>query len=638
MSYTPLANEVVISGLDIGSGGQTWAGETVIIPLNDVSDPSQFYVKSATDGSLIKVDPATAAQLYATSIAINDLNSLYGPGQAYSIPSADWAPIANYAQTSFEGESLLSYIEDFVSQLPTLIPEAIGLAIPDIDVLSAAGIAETLTSTYLTAATNNANNVEFALADSLVNSASTLLSTSFYNYNNYIYDYTAHPGSGIAVNVDQPVDYSAIYDTLYNTLVSIDTGEAASSAISRLANGSLWNDLVGVAETALGLIPGQVGELIGDVAGAAGLFQAIAGSPNVNQFATNLQALITAAENTALSSFPLSSTAIANDETELANSIAETQGEVLGTTPSTETPTPTFVIVSSPTVSESAAKLTFTIDETGALSQNLTVYVSTIQNWDGSGVYNTSTPGSNVSTNYYYDGLNTIPITFAATSASSSSQQISIAINPVGLTSGSETFGFEVQQANSNGQLYTVTSTPFTIENQPSTTAGPTISSITSSPSSGSVVTAGHSVTFTVTFSAPVTVNLAGGLPLLTLNDNEAASYTGGSGTNALTFVYNVSPGDQASDLQVTGLTIPNGSGIANLAGTAAVTTGATENTGLQINTAAPTVTITTTGGLVAEAAQTISGTVDVADAGTTVTVYDGANNIGTATVASNGT
>ncbi|MFZ1963651.1 MAG: hypothetical protein WAU78_09350, partial [Roseiarcus sp.] len=305
----------------------------------------------------------------------------------------------------------------------------------------------------------------------------------------------------------------------------------------------------------------------------------------------------------------------------------------------TVTPTPKFSIVSSPTVAESAGKLTFTIDETGALSQNLTVYVSTVQNWNGSGVYNTSTPGSHVSTNYYYDGLPSVPITFAATSASSSSQQISIAINPVGLTSGSETFGFEVQELNSSGGLDPdpAASTPFTIVNQPSTTTAPTISSITSSPSSGGVVTAGHSVTFIVTFSAPVTVNMAGGPPLLTLNDNETASYTGGSGTNALTFVYNVNPGDQAGDLQVTGLTIPNGSAIANLAGTAAVTTGATENAGIQINTTAPTVRITTTGGLVGSFAQTISGTVDVADAGTKVTVFDGANAIGTATVASNG-
>jgi hypothetical protein len=299
---------------------------------------------------------------------------------------------------------------------------------------------------------------------------------------------------------------------------------------------------------------------------------------------------------------------------------------------------PSFSIISSPTISENAGRITFTIDETSALSQNLTIYVSTLQNWDGSGIYNTSTPGSHVSTNYYYDGLNTTPITFTATSATSSSQSISVAINPLGLTSGSETFGFEVEEMNSNGALYEVAEVPFTIVNQNSTTSAPTISSVTSSVSGGSVLNAGRSVTFSVTFSAPVTVNQAGGPPFLTLNDNESASYTGGSGTNTLTFLYNVSPGDHTSDLQVTGLTVPNGSRIADLTNDAAVTTGATENTGIQINTAAPTVVITTTGGLTAEATQTISGTVDVADAGTTVTVFDGANNIGSAVVAGNGT
>ena len=51
----------------------------------------------------------------------------------------------------------------------------------------------------------------------------------------------------------------------------------------------------------------------------------------------------------------------------------------------------------------------------------------------------------------------------------------------------------------------------------------------------------------------------------------------------------------------------------------------------------APTVAITSTGGTVTSAAQTISGTVDVADAGTTVKVLEGTTQIGSATVGSNG-
>jgi uncharacterized protein (TIGR01370 family) len=51
----------------------------------------------------------------------------------------------------------------------------------------------------------------------------------------------------------------------------------------------------------------------------------------------------------------------------------------------------------------------------------------------------------------------------------------------------------------------------------------------------------------------------------------------------------------------------------------------------------APTVTITSAGGATTSAAHTVSGTVDVADAGSTVTILDGATKIGTATVDSTG-
>ena len=51
----------------------------------------------------------------------------------------------------------------------------------------------------------------------------------------------------------------------------------------------------------------------------------------------------------------------------------------------------------------------------------------------------------------------------------------------------------------------------------------------------------------------------------------------------------------------------------------------------------APTVAITSTGGTVSSASQTVAGTVDVADAGSTVTVLDGTTSIGTAVVATNG-
>ncbi|MGY4291850.1 hypothetical protein ACVWXO_011116 [Bradyrhizobium sp. LM2.7] len=51
------------------------------------------------------------------------------------------------------------------------------------------------------------------------------------------------------------------------------------------------------------------------------------------------------------------------------------------------------------------------------------------------------------------------------------------------------------------------------------------------------------------------------------------------------------------------------------------------------LDTAAPTVAITSTGGPVNQASQTITGTVDVADAGASVTILDGTTAIGTAIV-----
>jgi len=51
----------------------------------------------------------------------------------------------------------------------------------------------------------------------------------------------------------------------------------------------------------------------------------------------------------------------------------------------------------------------------------------------------------------------------------------------------------------------------------------------------------------------------------------------------------------------------------------------------------APTVAITSAGGTMTQAAQTITGTVDVADAGSTVNLLDGTTQVGTATVGSTG-
>ena len=55
------------------------------------------------------------------------------------------------------------------------------------------------------------------------------------------------------------------------------------------------------------------------------------------------------------------------------------------------------------------------------------------------------------------------------------------------------------------------------------------------------------------------------------------------------------------------------------------------------LDTTAPVVAITSAGGPTNQASQTITGTVDVADAGATVTILDGTTAVGTAIVQSNG-
>ena len=70
--------------------------------------------------------------------------------------------------------------------------------------------------------------------------------------------------------------------------------------------------------------------------------------------------------------------------------------------------------------------------------------------------------------------------------------------------------------------------------------------------------------------SEAVTVNTSGGTPTLTLNDGGVATYTGGSGTTALTFSYTVGAGQNTSSLAATavnlnGATVTNANGNANL-------------------------------------------------------------------------
>nr|AWM05856.1 hypothetical protein CIT39_04905 [Bradyrhizobium symbiodeficiens] len=123
-------------------------------------------------------------------------------------------------------------------------------------------------------------------------------------------------------------------------------------------------------------------------------------------------------------------------------------------------------------------------------------------------------------------------------------------------------------------------------------TTAPTVASVAAS---GSGITAGSGklstgnvVTLAVKLSEAVTV--AGGTPTLTLNDGGTATYTGGSGTNTLTFSHTVGAGQKASDLAVTAVNL-NSATVKDGAGNAANLVGAVVNPSgtLQVNATTPT-------------------------------------------------
>ncbi|WP_342728771.1 NF038122 family metalloprotease [Bradyrhizobium sp. B097] len=108
---------------------------------------------------------------------------------------------------------------------------------------------------------------------------------------------------------------------------------------------------------------------------------------------------------------------------------------------------------------------------------------------------------------------------------------------------------------------------------------------------------AGHAVTFTLNMSDAVTVDISAGTPTLLLNDGGVATYTGGSGSDALTFSYTVAAGDNTADLAVSGFLL-HGASLTDSYGHHASLVCAVTNPGgiLQIDTTAPeTSGVTTT-------------------------------------------
>ncbi len=123
-------------------------------------------------------------------------------------------------------------------------------------------------------------------------------------------------------------------------------------------------------------------------------------------------------------------------------------------------------------------------------------------------------------------------------------------------------------------------------------TTAPTITNITSADANGAYNDTDF-LTINVVFSE--IVNVAGGVPTLTLNAPGIATYTGGTGTNTLSFQYTIQSGDNNGDLNVnsvnlSGATIKDGSlNVANLALPSG--NNLADNKDLVVDTTAPVIT-----------------------------------------------
>src|SRR5262249_17065035 len=164
--------------------------------------------------------------------------------------------------------------------------------------------------------------------------------------------------------------------------------------------------------------------------------------------------------------------------------------------------------------------------------------------------------------------------------------------------------------------------TPAPLPPPPGPPAAPVISSLVESPATGDL-NAGKTVTFTLNFSEAVSI--AAATPTLTLNDSGIATYSGGSGTNALTFSYAVAAGQNTSALAATALNLNS----------ATISLTRLPPTAPPIHTIPPPAPIITFDKVMGKRVVLI-GT--EAQTGTTISVYDGTTLLGTTTTGTKGT
>src|SRR6266851_2930855 len=174
----------------------------------------------------------------------------------------------------------------------------------------------------------------------------------------------------------------------------------------------------------------------------------------------------------------------------------------------------------------------------------------------------------------YTGGSSTNALTFSYTVGANDSPVSALAITQANLPNGATVKDTAGNAANLSGALTTLTGLAID--------PPPAVTKVVASPSSGDEGI-GKTIVLTLTMNEAVTV---AGTPTLTLNDGGTATYSGGSGTNALTFSYTVGAGDSStSALAITQANLPNGATVKDAAGVAANLSGAvTTLSGLAIN------------------------------------------------------
>jgi uncharacterized repeat protein (TIGR01451 family) len=157
----------------------------------------------------------------------------------------------------------------------------------------------------------------------------------------------------------------------------------------------------------------------------------------------------------------------------------------------------------------------------------------------------------------------------------------SLAASPAGMTVNSSGLVTWTPATTLNGTTQSVTlhvvDAAGNAVNQPFTIAvsqGPPVIAVSTTETANSNFQTGGMIHIKVTFTSPVTVSTASGTPQLALNDGGVATYSSGSGSSTLTFIYTVLDGQQTANLDyasTSALTLHSGTIVDASSGVAAV-------------------------------------------------------------------